>query len=1097
MKWLIILALAVITTPAAFAQIGPDYNNIQNEDGSYTFTSHYDRIWDGEQWQNFIISETENNIIIHSNAANTLSYDKQTCSYSIYDTGFIVDAALLPSVSWQANSAINGTDAWSRMAVNDELCTVEIINSGESVTIQSTKQLIEDRDFEVKRFNPDNSTRIDIETRNVLTEELVHTVRINDRIKETLDIYNIAQDTKLGATQTIHTDSINVGGQQLNLNDVSGQFFDRNWIEANEAQIFEVADSLNYDFDIGFESLWGIGIEQTQINLDFNNSPNATNFLSIDPTYTNTASISGSNVSFALSYPTLTNASVSSGDIDGTALTSSQVTSVQSAIDSTNTSWTTTANNTPTTITQTCDDPSNWTSNGSSVTVDSSHSQKCGATSTTAGDRIYKDIGTVSDDWTLETTMFHSGNNNNLYLILTDTPNMPLWSSGSHAFYSFNMQDNGVDYYTILTYKSSSGSQTECDAEPSGGSSLSRGTTYYTTWDKSGTTITGTVRTGSHSGSIAASLSCSGIPNITGLDTIQIHANGGGGNYWWDDINLSTTPTTNTLTLTYTTITIPDAITDLSASFNSPNVDLSWSLPSDGGSALTSFKVYRDTGSGFSLYDTVTSSSASSYQDTNPVMGTTNFYKVNWINNIGESSDSNSASVFAGVPPDPPTSVNTNIVDTDASPLDILVTWSSPTTIGTGTLTGFEIYRDSTLLTTTGLVSSYTDTVPNSGTFVYSLKAVSTHGSSSMSSSSSQTTPTAPAAITDLSATAVSNVQADLSWSAPSSGGSALVQYKILRDSVNIANTTSTTYSDSALSDGVTYLYNVFAQNNVGTSTASNSASTTTFTGVTGSITGSATTIGATSQLTVNTSITGGTPTPTFDTFVVKEGADTITTFTGSLGYIHLTDESPHTYTIESTDLTHWQQPTISGTISSVTAQYDPAWSNNAAYNFTRGGGTFDLTVNRDVPAGWDLDCEYRTSTQAAANQTGVHGVGSNMWAYSDTQSIDDGKHVYVSCMDGSTQVVSFTSYGPNLIQGGLNLLDTNFSDYLGAPAAVLFIILIAGMFTGRTANTGILVVLALIGVLGFIGMIIIDEATWGFILIAGVLGLFVGRRFL
>ena len=76
-------------------------------------------------------------------------------------------------------------------------------------------------------------------------------------------------------------------------------------------------------------------------------------------------------------------------------------------------------------------------------------------------------------------------------------------------------------------------------------------------------------------------------------------------------------------------------------------------------------------------------------------------------------------------------------------------------------------------------------------------------------------------------------------------------------------------------------------------------------------------------------------------------------------------------------------------------------------------------------------------------------------------------------------------------------MLDTSFGDFLGAPAAVLFVILIAGMFTGRTANTGILVVLALIGVLGFIGMIAIDEATWGFILIAGVLGLFVGRRFL
>ena len=123
--------------------------------------------------------------------------------------------------------------------------------------------------------------------------------------------------------------------------------------------------------------------------------------------------------------------------------------------------------------------------------------------------------------------------------------------------------------------------------------------------------------------------------------------------------------------------------------------------------------------------------------------------------------------------------------------------------------------------------------------------------------------------------------------------------------------------------------------------------------------------------------------------------------------------------------------------------------------------------------------------------------MGTSMWAFQDTQSISSGKHVYVSCTEDGEQVVNFVSYGPNLIAGGLNLLDTNFGDYLGVPAALFFVILVAGLFTGRTANTGILVVLALIGVLGFIGMIAIDEATWGFVLIAGVLGLFVGRRFL
>jgi hypothetical protein len=38
---------------------------------------------------------------------------------------------------------------------------------------------------------------------------------------------------------------------------------------------------------------------------------------------------------------------------------------------------------------------------------------------------------------------------------------------------------------------------------------------------------------------------------------------------------------------------------------------------------------------------------------------------------------------------------------------------------------------------------------------------------------------------------------------------------------------------------------------------------------------------------------------------------------------------------------------------------------------------------------------------------------------------------------------------------------------------------------------------LALIGVLGFIGLLTLDEAVWGFLLLAGVLGIFLGKRFL
>ena len=66
-----------------------------------------------------------------------------------------------------------------------------------------------------------------------------------------------------------------------------------------------------------------------------------------------------------------------------------------------------------------------------------------------------------------------------------------------------------------------------------------------------------------------------------------------------------------------------------------------------------------------------------------------------------------------------------------------------------------------------------------------------------------------------------------------------------------------------------------------------------------------------------------------------------------------------------------------------------------------------------------------------------------------------------------------------------------------GTPVALFFILLVAGLFTGRSAPTGILLILAVVGIMGFIGMLTIDEATFGFVLLAGILGIFVGKRFL
>ena len=100
-------------------------------------------------------------------------------------------------------------------------------------------------------------------------------------------------------------------------------------------------------------------------------------------------------------------------------------------------------------------------------------------------------------------------------------------------------------------------------------------------------------------------------------------------------------------------------------------------------------------------------------------------------------------------------------------------------------------------------------------------------------SSSNTTVPSAP---TNLSATAVSPSQINLSWTAPTNnGGSAVTGYKIERSTDGgttwntiVASTSHSWYSDYFLSASTTYTYRVSAINAIGTSLPSSTASATT-----------------------------------------------------------------------------------------------------------------------------------------------------------------------------------------------------------------------------------------------------------------------------
>ena len=100
------------------------------------------------------------------------------------------------------------------------------------------------------------------------------------------------------------------------------------------------------------------------------------------------------------------------------------------------------------------------------------------------------------------------------------------------------------------------------------------------------------------------------------------------------------------------TPTVPGSPTGLTAtSISTSQINLSWTAPANnGGSAITGYMIERSTDSGttWSVIQSNTGSTSTTYSDTGLSSSTTYTYRVSAINGIGSSTPSNTASATAG-----------------------------------------------------------------------------------------------------------------------------------------------------------------------------------------------------------------------------------------------------------------------------------------------------------------------------------------------------------------------------------------------------------------------------------------------------------------
>jgi fibronectin type 3 domain-containing protein len=283
--------------------------------------------------------------------------------------------------------------------------------------------------------------------------------------------------------------------------------------------------------------------------------------------------------------------------------------------------------------------------------------------------------------------------------------------------------------------------------------------------------------------------------------------------------------------------TVPTAPQNLSASAGNASVSLSWSAPaSNGGAAVTGYNVLRSTTSGA---ETLLSAGVvgTSFTDPGVSNGSTYFYKVAAVNSVGPGPLSNEASATPTAAPTVPTAPQ-NLTAT-AGNASVALSWSAPASNGGVAVSSYNVWRSTSsggesLLNSGVSGTSFSDgSALNGITYFYKVAAVNSVGPGPLSNEASATPATVPTAPQNLTATA-GNASVALSWSAPASnGGAAVSSYNVLRATTSGAETTlstgvsGTSFTDTTVSNGTTYCYEVRAVNSAGQGAVSNEASAT------------------------------------------------------------------------------------------------------------------------------------------------------------------------------------------------------------------------------------------------------------------------------
>jgi len=216
---------------------------------------------------------------------------------------------------------------------------------------------------------------------------------------------------------------------------------------------------------------------------------------------------------------------------------------------------------------------------------------------------------------------------------------------------------------------------------------------------------------------------------------------------------------------------------------------------------------------------------ASTYTDTSVTNGTQYTYHVTAIyNNLaGESNASNTVTVTPMVPFNTPQNLTATSAPSSIGNYQVILNWAAPAPGGPGTRSGYRVYRDGELYTTSNLsasVTTYTDMNVTNGTeYLYYVTAVYTSPAGESAGSNSVTSPISnPPLSMQASVTYNANGQGQvgLTWTQPATGSTGTrTGYKVYRGGTLLTTTalsaSTTSYAVTSHPNGTTQTYWVTA----------------------------------------------------------------------------------------------------------------------------------------------------------------------------------------------------------------------------------------------------------------------------------------------